>query len=179
MEGCFGILGQLFIWTFIFPKPFSSFILLREFFFLEPFSLSPCTRAYESILPEDLEKCSLLAKNCRLSLLLKVKFYATQRRNNKVPHITTRNLKKSDILHSTCFTKNKWFLDRPEKLYWDHPFSTYVKFSEKLKFLTPWYVQVRVYMAVSEGKKYQFFGKFRVHTKWMIPYKSFILTDMF
>ena len=169
--------------NYLFGLSFSPnyFLVLFSSVSFSSLNLFPCcpVPAYESILPEDLEKCSLLAKNCRLSLLLKVKFYATQGRNNKVPHITTRNLKKSDILHSNCFTKNKWFLDRPEKLYWDHPFGTYVKFFEKLKFLTPWYVQVRVYVPVSGGKKYQFFGKFRVRTKRMIPYKSFILTDMF
>ena len=37
----------------------------------------------------------------------------------------------------------------------DHPFSKYAKFSEKLTFLTTCYAQ--------------FFGKFCVRTKWMIP----------
>ena len=33
---------------------------------------------------------------------------------------------------------------------WDHPFSTYAKFSEKLTFLTPWYTHVRVRIRGSE-----------------------------
>ena len=33
--------------------------------------------------------------------------------------------------------KNKWFL-------WNHSFSTYIKFSEKLAFISPWYVNARV-----------------------------------
>ena len=45
----------------------------------------------------------------------------------------------------------------------DHLFSTYAKFSEKLLFLT------QSYMFVSGGNKWSFFGRFCVHTNWMIP----------
>ena len=30
------------------------------------------------------------------------------------------------------------------KCFWDHPFSTYASFSEKLTFLTPWYAHVLI-----------------------------------
>ena len=33
-----------------------------------------------------------------------------------------------------------------KKHLWDHSFSTYAKFSEKLTFLTPWYAHVRVHI---------------------------------
>ena len=49
----------------------------------------------------------------------------------------------------------------------DHPFSTYTKFSVKVKFLTS---DTHIYVCVSEGKKYYFYRKFCVCTKWMILY---------
>ena len=51
--------------------------------------------------------------------------------------------------------------------FWDHPFSTYAKFSEKLRFLPP---DTYTNVCVSGGKKSQFFGNFRVRTRWMIPF---------
>ena len=45
-----------------------------------------------------------------------------------------------------------------------YPFSRCVKFSEKLKFFTPWYN----YMCVSGSKKNLLFGKFCVRAEWMI-----------
>ena len=53
-----------------------------------------------------------------------------------------------------------------QQLQRDHSFSTFAKFSEKITFLTP---DTHIYMCVSRGKKCQFFGKFCVCTKSMIP----------
>ena len=49
----------------------------------------------------------------------------------------------------------------------NHPFSTYVKSSEKLTFLTPWYAHVCVRI---RGSEILFFRKFCVCTKWINPY---------
>lgn len=49
----------------------------------------------------------------------------------------------------------------------DHPFSTYVKFTEKLIFLPP---DMLTNLWVSGGKKCRFFGESGLCTKWMIFY---------
>ena len=49
---------------------------------------------------------------------------------------------------------------------WDHSFNTYLKISEKLTLLPP---DTHTFVFVSGGKKCEFFGKFCVSTKLMIP----------
>ena len=50
-------------------------------------------------------------------------------------------------------------------------FSMYAQFLEKLTFLTPIYAHVSVRI---RGKKYQFFGKFWVRSKWIVPKLNFL-----
>ena len=61
---------------------------------------------------------------------------------------STRFQNHSVILISGIWTISyfKWVHKTQCHCKRDHPLSTYAKFSEKLTFLTPWYVHVRVYI---------------------------------
>ena len=52
------------------------------------------------------------------------------------------------------------------RMLWDHPFSTFPKFSEKLTFLTPWYAHVRVYQGLRNASFSESFGN--VLNKWSL-----------
>ena len=54
------------------------------------------------------------------------------------------------------------------RVQWDHSFSESAKCSEKLKFLTPWYVRVRI-----RGKEMLVFWKILRTHKWMIPDRAY------
>ena len=58
------------------------------------------------------------------------------------------------------YSKCNWLLIAIRVSLWDHPFSTYVKFSQKLTFLT----HVGAYQGV---RNVSFVGKFCVRTKYM------------
>ena len=59
-------------------------------------------------------------------------------------------------------TQTNWINSKYSDLLWDHSFSTYARFSEKLTFLT----LIRTeYVCVSGGKKCWFFGKVCVRYK--------------
>ena len=61
---------------------------------------------------------------------------------------------------------------RYRKFYvWNHPFNTYTRFAEKLKFLPP-----EPHTDVSGGKKCKYLRKFCVFSKWMIPMANFIVS---
>ena len=65
------------------------------------------------------------------------------------------NLNKLNVV---VVIRNKLPLSFGQNKLRDHPFSTYAKLSEKLPN-----------MCVSDGQTGQFFGKFCLRTKWIIP----------
>ena len=78
----------------------------------------------------------------------------------------TSKLPKKKKNYRPVFVKNN-LSNFHEIFFWVHPFSTYAKFSEKLKFLTPWCAHVRVRI---KGWEILVFRKFCLRTKWINPF---------